>query len=88
MEYVIIGLLVLLVILATISLFKNINEGSITERLGKLETTMVKEIGDFKSDFSRTLFQDFEGLNNKIEDKVANMLATFNATNTDFRRRA
>ena len=70
MEYVIIGLLVLLVILVTVSLFKNINEGSITERLGKFETTMIKEIGDFKSDFSRTLFQDFEGLNNKIEDRL------------------
>ena len=70
MEYIIIGLLVLLVILVTITLFKNINEGSITERLGKFETTMTKEIGDFKSDFSRTLYQDFESLNNKIEERL------------------
>lgn len=70
MEYIIIGLLVLLVILVTISLFKNINEGSITERLGKLETNMTKEIGDFKNDFSRTLFQDFEALNKRIDDKL------------------
>ena len=70
MEYIIIGLLVLLVVLATMSLFKNINEGSITERLGKFETNMTKEIGDFKNDFSRTLFQDFERLNNKIEERL------------------
>ncbi|MDD2625223.1 MAG: DNA recombination protein RmuC [Tenericutes bacterium] len=70
MEYIIIGLLVLLVILVTISLFKNISEGNITERLGKLETNITKEIGDFKSDFTRTLFQDFEGLNRKIEDRL------------------
>lgn len=70
MEYIIIGLLVLLVILVTVTLFKNINEGSITERLGKFETNMIKEIGDFKSDFSRTLYQDFEALNKRIEDKL------------------
>ena len=70
MEYIIIGLLVLLVILVTVTLFKNINEGSITERLGKFETNMTKEIGDFKSDFSRTLYQDFEALNKRIEDKL------------------
>ena len=70
MEYIIIGLLVLLVILVTISLFKNISEGNITERLGKLETNITKEIGDFKNDFTRTLFQDFEGLNRKIEDRL------------------
>lgn len=70
MEYIIIGLLVLLVILVTISLFKNINEGNITERLGRFETNITKEIGDFKNDFSRTLSQDFEGLNNKIEERL------------------
>jgi DNA recombination protein RmuC len=70
MEYIIIGLLILLVILVTISLFKNINEGNITERLGRLETNLTKEIGDFKNDFGRTLTKDFEGLNNKIEERL------------------
>jgi DNA recombination protein RmuC len=70
MEYIIIGLLILLVILVTISLFKNINEGNITERLGRFETNITKEIGNFKNDFSRTLMQDFEGLNNKIEERL------------------
>ena len=37
MEYIIIGLLILIVILVTVSLMKNINEGNITERLGKSE---------------------------------------------------
>lgn len=70
MEYIIIGLLVLIVILVTVSLLKNINEGNIVERLGKLEVILTKEIGDFKSDFSRTLFKDFEGLNKNIEEKL------------------
>ncbi len=70
MEYIIIGLLVLLIVLVTISLFKNINEGDIVEKLGKFEVTLTKEIGDFKNDFSRTLFKDFEGLNKNIEERL------------------
>ena len=48
MEYIIIGILVLLVVLVTISLFKNINEGNITERMGKLETSITKQLGEFE----------------------------------------
>lgn len=70
MEYIIIGLLVLLLILVVISLMKNINEGNITERLGRFETNITKEIGDFKSDFSRNLNKDFNDLNDKIEDRL------------------
>ena len=50
MDYIIIGLLVVLIILTVISLFKNINESNITERLGKLEVSMMKEMGNFKND--------------------------------------
>ncbi len=70
MEYVIIGLLVLIVILVTISLFKNINEGRITERLGKLETNLTKELGEFKSDINRNLSEDINKLNEKIENRL------------------
>ncbi len=70
MEYIVIGLLVLLVILVTISLFKNINEGNITERLGKLENSLVKELGEFKTDINRNLSTDFVTLNEKIENKL------------------
>ena len=67
MEYIIIGILVLLVVLVTISLFKNINEGNITERLGKLETNLTKELGEFKSDINRNMNEDIEKLNERIE---------------------
>ena len=70
MEYIIIGLLVLLVILVTISLFKNINESNITERLGRFETNITKEVSDFKIDFSKNLTNDFNTLNDKIEDRL------------------
>ena len=70
MEYIIIGLLILLVILVIFSISKNINESNITERLGKLETNMVKELGEFKSGVNTNLNNDFDKLNEKIEKKL------------------
>ena len=70
MEYIIIGLLVLLIILVIFSISKNINESNITERLGKLETNMVKELGEFKSGVNNNLNTDFEKLNDRIEKKL------------------
>ena len=70
MEYVIIGLLIIILIISIFSLTKNINESHITERLGKLETNVVKEIGDFKNSFSRDLGNDFEKLNDKLDNKL------------------
>ena len=70
MEYIIIGLLVLIIILVIFSISKNINESNITERLGKLEISVVKELGEFKNDVNVTLNNDFDKLNEKIERKL------------------
>lgn len=70
MDYIIIGLLVVLIILTVISLFKNINESNITERLGKLEVSMMKEMGNFKNDLSRYLNDDFTKLNEGVEKRL------------------
>ena len=70
MEYIIVGLLILIVILVIFSISKNINESNITERLGKLETNMIKELGEFKSSLSINLNNDFEKLNDRIERKL------------------
>ena len=70
MEYLIIGLLILIIILVIFSISKNINEGNITERLGKLETNVTKELGEFKSGVSTNLNNDFEKLNDRIEHKL------------------
>ena len=67
MEYLIIGLLILIIILVIFSISKNINESNITERLGRLETSVVKELGEFKNDVNTALNNDFEKLNEKIE---------------------
>lgn len=92
MEYIIIGLLILIVILVTISLFKNINESNITERLGKLENSITKELGEFKTDINRNLNTDFNNMNEKIDirlnlinDKVNERLdQNFEKTNKTF----
>ena len=70
MEYVIITLLIINLILGIISLFKNINESNITERLGKLELSMMKEMGDFKNELSRNLNKDFTSLNEQLEKRL------------------
>ena len=70
MEYIIIGILVLIVVLVTISLFKNINEGKITERLGNLETSVTKELGEFKNDINRNLNEDFNKQNERIDYRL------------------
>ena len=66
MEYVIIGLLVLLVVLTTISLFKNINEANITERLGKLELNINKDLSSLKE----SLHSDFSLMSEKNEQRL------------------
>ena len=52
MEYIIIVLLIVILVLVVISVSKGINESNITERLGKLETEVIKELGEFKNSLS------------------------------------
>lgn len=70
MDYIIIGLLVIVLIVTIISLFKNINESNITERLGKLETSTIKELGEFKNDINKNINEDFTKLNDRIEERL------------------
>ena len=70
MEYIILGCLVLIIILLIIMLFKNNGNSDIIEKLGKNETSITKEIGEFKVSFSHDLRNDFDKLNDKIERKL------------------
>ena len=65
-DYIIIGLLVITIILIIISLSKNINEGNITERLGKLEVSITKDLSDLKI----SLNKDFNDLSLKNERRL------------------
>ena len=70
LEYIIIGLLIFTIILLIIVLVKNNGSKDVIERIGKLDTTVVKEIGDFKLNFSKDLRGDFESLVEKIEYRL------------------
>jgi len=79
LEYIIIGLLVIVIIFLVLVLLKikSVNERDITLTLSKIETDIVKEIGDFKLDFSRVLTSDFNSLNDKIEEKLKEINISF-----------
>ena len=92
MDYIIIGLLVLVIILVIVSIIKNVNESNITERLGKLENTTIKELSTFQFELMKTMNEDFDKLNTKMENKL-NMIndkvnerldESFNKTNKTF----
>lgn len=71
MEYIILSLLIVTVILLLILVLKNNNNTSdTTEKLGRFETNIIKEIGDFKLDFSNHLRGDFDKLNGNVERKL------------------
>ena len=70
MDYVIIGLLVILIILVIILLFKKVELGEVYDKLSRTEVNVVKEIGEFKHDFSSDLNKDFNELNDRIERKL------------------
>ena len=70
MEYLTIILLIVILILVILSLSKNINESNITERLGKLETNMIKEVSEFKGDINKDLNENFIKVNDKLEERL------------------
>ena len=70
MEYLMIILLIAILILAIISVTKNINEAAITERLGNLEVTLIKELTTFKDGLTENMNKDFTTLNEQVERRL------------------
>ena len=89
-DYIIIGLLVIIIILIIILLLKGNN--NLIEKLGNVETTTVKELSSFRNDLSKSLSEDFDKLEDKVEkrlifinDKVNERLdENFSKTNKTF----
>lgn len=71
LDYIIIGLLIVVIILVIIAISKNVNEGKITERIGNLETTTVKELSSFQIDIMKIMNDNFNGLNERMEKKLS-----------------
>src|SRR5574344_897367 len=92
MEYVIIILLIAILILVVISITKGSNEANITERIGKVETTVIKELSDFRTDIDHNMGDNFNNLSDKMDnrlrlmnDKVSERLdENFERTNKTF----
>ena len=72
-EYVILGGIIILIILSIIAIMKNVNEANITERLGKLETTTIKELSTFKVDMMKNMTEDFDRMNEMLEYRLISM---------------
>jgi len=72
-EYFILGGIIILIILSVIAIMKNVNEANITERLGKLETTTIKELSNFKVDMTKNMNEDFDRMNEMLEYRLAMM---------------
>ena len=89
-DYIIIGLLIILIILVIILLLKGNN--NLIEKLGRLELNTIKELSTFRNDLSKSMSEDFDKLENKVEnrlilinDKVNERLdENFNKTNKTF----
>jgi len=69
-QYIIIGLLVVIIILQIINLIKKNDDKDLVERLGKLEKNVSRDLGDFKFDINKYLTDDFDKLNANIEKKL------------------
>lgn len=72
LNYIIIGVLIIIVLLLLVIIFKikKVNENEIELKISKMETNIVKEIGDFKFDFSKVLTEDFREMNDRLEDRL------------------
>lgn len=92
MEYVILVLLIVILIILIILFMKKDTNKNIDDKINKLEISIIKEISDFKNDFSHSLTEDFnsqtERLDNRlrlINDKVNERLdENFEKTNKTF----
>ena len=92
MEYIVISLLIILIVLVILLLFKKNTNKDLEEKVNRLEISVIKEISEFKEDFTRKLVDDFnnqtERLDNRlrlINDKVNERLdENFEKTNKTF----
>ena len=70
MEYAIIGLLLVVIILLIVLLVRKNDYSEILDKQSRTEINVVKEIGNFKHEFSSDMNKDFNTLNDRIERKL------------------
>ena len=70
MEYIIIGLLSLIILLLLILIFRKNSNSDVVDKIGKVEISLIKEISDFKQNFSKDIGEDFINLNDRIDNRL------------------
>ena len=70
MEYIILFLLIIILVLLIILLLKKSNNKETEEKINRLEINVIKEISDFKNDFSRSLTSDFNNQTERIDNRL------------------
>ncbi len=74
MEVAIIVLLGIVIVLLIVNIIlnsrKKINEADITERIGRFEVSMMKELNTFRDNFSKNINTDFKELNTNVEKRL------------------
>lgn len=70
MEYITIGLLIIIIILLIVLITRKNDNSELNDKLSRTEISVIKEIGDFKHNFSSDINKDFNELNDRIERKL------------------
>ncbi len=70
MDYILLILLIVLIVLQIVNLLKKDDDKDIVERLGNLEKNVNNDLADFKFDINKFLVEDFNKLNDRIEQKL------------------
>lgn len=68
MNYIIITLLIIILILIIILLLKGNNH--LIEKISRLELNTIKELSNFRNEFSKSINEDFNKLDNKVEQRL------------------
>ena len=64
------SLLIIIVVLLVIIIFRKNNNRESEEKINRLEINIIKEISDFKNDFSRSLTNDFNNQTEKLDTRL------------------
>ena len=70
MEYITIVLLIIIIILLIVLITRKNDNSELNDKLSRTEISVIKEIGDFKHNFSSDINKDFNELNDRIERKL------------------
>ena len=69
-DYIILGGIVIIIILLVIVIIKSVGEANVTYRLGKLENSVIKELGNFNMDLVKNMNDNFDLVNERLEYKL------------------